>query len=72
MPRAKKTEDVALEATQEAVEAKKELTAEDLRTACIKLGLRICSDFEKGAVRPEAALVNAVTELFKAVKDYKP
>lgn len=69
MPRAKKTDDVAFEATQETVEVKKEPTAEDLRTAAIKLGLRICGDFDKGAVRPEAALVNAVTELFKAVKE---
>ena len=73
MPRAKKTEEVALEATQEttAINPGKEIkpTSEDLRTACIELGLRICKDFDKGVVRPESELVNAVTELFKAVKE---
>ena len=70
MPRAKKveTENVASEATTEKVIEKP--TKEDLRTACIELGLRICKDFDKGVVRPEAELVNAVTELFKAV-NYK-
>lgn len=68
MPRTKKTEDVALEATQETTAAVKP-TKEDLRTACIELGLRICKDFRDGAVRPEAGLVNALTELFKAVKE---
>ena len=68
MSRTKKTEDVALEATQETTAAVKS-TMEDLRTACIELGLRICKDFDKGVVRPEAELVNAVTELFKAVKE---
>lgn len=75
MPRTKKTENVASEATQEITTAVNPTAAvkptkEDLRTACIELGLRICKDFDKGVVRPEAELVNAVTELFKAV-NYK-
>ena len=74
MPRAKKTEEAVLEATQETTTAVNPAAAvkptkEDLRTACIKLGLRICEDFAKGVVRPEAELVNAVTELFRAVKE---
>lgn len=67
MPRAKKTEDVALEATTEQVEPAK--NKEDLRQAMIELGLQMCKDYDDGKVRPEAPLVNALTELFKAVKE---
>jgi hypothetical protein len=67
MPRAKKTEDVALEAKTEQVNEKP--TKEDLRQAVIELGLDMCKDYKEGRVRPEATLVNALTELFKAVKD---
>jgi hypothetical protein len=67
MPRAKKVEDVALEATTEQVEPAK--TKEDLRQAMIALGLSMCKDYDEGQVRPEAPLVNALTELFKAVKE---
>lgn len=68
MPRAKKTDDVALEATNaEQVENKQ--TAADLRQAMIELGLDMCKDYKEGRVRPEATLVNALTELFKAVKE---
>lgn len=67
MPRAKKTEDVALEATTE--QANEKPTKEVLRQAVIELGLDMCEDYKKGRVRPEASLVNALTELFKAVKD---
>lgn len=67
MPRAKKTEDVALEATSEQVNEKP--TKEDLRQAIVELGLDMCKDYKEGRVRPEATLVNALTELFKAVKE---
>ena len=68
MPRAKKTDDVALEATNaEQVENKQ--TAADLRQAMIELGLDMCKDYKEGRVRPEATLVNALTERFKAVKE---
>jgi hypothetical protein len=67
MPRAKKveTENVALETTTEKVNP----TKEDLRQAMIDLGLDMCKDYKEGRVRPEATLVNALTELFKAVKE---
>jgi hypothetical protein len=70
MPRAKKveTENVASEATTEKVIEKP--TKEDLRQAMIDLGLDMCKDYKEGRVRPEATLVNALTELFKAV-NYK-
>lgn len=58
MPRAKKEE------TEIAVQP----TEGDFRQAVIELGLRICKDYEEGKVRPEASLVTALTELFKAVK----
>jgi hypothetical protein len=68
MPRAKKTDDVALEATNaEQVENKQ--TSADLRQAMIELGLDMCKDYKEGRVRPEATLINALTELFKAVKE---
>jgi hypothetical protein len=65
MPRAKKTDDVTAEVEQ-AVEVQP--TEGDFRQAAINLGLRICKDYEEGRVRPEAPLVSALTELFKAVK----
>lgn len=68
MPRTKKTEDVALEATTGQPNEKP--TKEDLRQAMIELGLDMCKDYKEGRVRPEATLVNALTELFKAV-NYK-
>ena len=67
MPRAKKTEDVAPEATTEQVNDKP--TKADLQQAIIELGMDMCKDYKDGRVRPEATLVNALTELFKAVKD---
>lgn len=67
MSRTKKTEDVALEVTTE--QANEKPTKEDLRQAVIELGLNMCKDYKEGRVRPEAPLVNALTELFKAVKD---
>lgn len=67
MPRAKKTEEVAAEVvTEQSVQAQP--TEDDFRQAAINLGLRICKDYEVGRVRPEAPLVSALTELFKAVK----
>jgi hypothetical protein len=67
MPRAKKTEEVAAEVVAEqSVQAQP--TEDDFRQAVINLGLRICKDYEEGKVRPEASLVTALTELFKAVK----
>jgi hypothetical protein len=65
MPRAKKTDDVALEVTTEETKP----TIDDFRQEVIALGLNICKDYKEGRVRPEAPLVNALTELFKAVKD---
>jgi hypothetical protein len=35
----------------------------------IELGLDMCKDYKDGRVRPEATLINALTELFKAVKE---
>lgn len=67
MPRAKKTEDVVLEATPE--QANEKPTKEDLQQAIVELGLDMCKAYKEGRVRPEAPLVNALTELFKAVKD---
>ena len=67
MPRAKKTEDVAYEVITE--QANEKPTKEDLRQAIVELGLDMCKDYKEGRVRPEATLVNALTELFKAVKD---
>ena len=68
MPRAKKViDDVALEATSEVVESKP--TVDDLRQSIVELGLDMCKDYKEGRVRPEATLVNALTELFKAIKD---
>lgn len=65
MPRAKKTEDVTAEVEQVV---KAQPTQDDFRQEVINLGLRICKDYEEGRVRPEAPLVSALTELFKAVK----
>ena len=68
MPRAKKViDDVALEATSEVVESKP--TVDDLRQSIVELGLDMCKDYKEGRVRPEATLVNALTELFKAIKE---
>jgi hypothetical protein len=67
MPRAKKTEDVASEVITE--QANEKPTKEDLRQAIVELGLDMCKDYKEGRVRPEATLVNALTELFKAVKE---
>ena len=67
MPRGKKTEDVALEATTE--QANEKPTKEDLRQAIVELGMDMCKNYKEGRVRPEAALVNALTELFKAIKE---
>ena len=64
MPRAKKTEDVTVDAVAEQVVKP---TEDDFRQAAINLGLRICKDYEEGRVRPEAPLVNALTELYKAI-----
>ena len=64
MPRAKKTEEVAVDVTTEQVVKP---TEDDFRQAAINLGLRICKDYEEGKVRPEASLVNALTELYKAI-----
>lgn len=69
MPRAKKTDDtVVVEAATEAT-AEAKATCADFKQAAIDLGMRICKDFDKGLARPDAAMVNAVTELFKAVKE---
>lgn len=68
MPRAKKAEGAVMEATTE-VTAEKKATTDDFKQAAIDLGMRICKDFEKGNARPEATLVNALTELYKAVKE---
>lgn len=64
MPRAKKTDEATAETTNEVVKS----TEDDFRQAVIELGLRICKDYEEGKTRPEASLVTALTELFKAVK----
>ena len=63
MPRQKKAE----EDFTEGISSKE--TFEDLRQEVIKLGLDICKGFKDGRVRPESSLVNALTELFKAVKE---
>lgn len=67
MPRAKKIEETVVEAATETTVEKK-ATTDDFKQAAIDLGMRICKDFEDGIVRPEATLVNALTDLFKAVK----
>ncbi len=68
MPRAKKTEDAVMEATTE-VTAEKKATVGDFKQAAIDLGMRICKDYDDGLARPDAPLVNALTELYKAVKE---
>lgn len=66
MPRVKKTEDAVMEAK---VTAEKKATTDDFKQAAIDLGMRICKDFDDGLARPDAPLVNALTELYKAVKE---
>lgn len=68
MPRAKKTEEAVVEAATETTVEKK-ATTDDFKQAAIDLGMRICKDFDKGLARPDAPLVNALTELYKAVKE---
>ncbi len=68
MPRAKKTEDAVVEAATEMTVEKK-ATTDDFKQAAIDLGMRICKDIREGFARPEAPLVNALTELYKAVKE---
>lgn len=68
MPRAKKTEDVTDVTAEVEQVVEVQPTEGDFRQAAINLGLRICKDYEEGRVRPEASLVTALTELFKAVK----
>lgn len=66
MPRAKKDEATTVETTQALAEPVK--TVEDFQREVMEVGFKICEDYREGRVRPDAPLVNALTELYKAIK----
>ena len=66
MPRAKKDEATTVETTQATAEQVK--TVEDFQREVMEVGFKISEDYREGRVRPDAQLVNALTELYKAIK----
>lgn len=67
MPRVKK-DDVTTTVETAQVAAEPTRTVEDFKNEVMKVGFQICEGYKKGIVRPDAPLVNALTELYKAVK----